>query len=313
MRPKEEGRARALGESLHRYGLEVRPLPGINDPAACAAFIEQLLESARRVQYVIAMRMRDVSPRRADPTDPAFDPLMAAVVHQRQGNVEEAFWLVFLFVHFGKHVNGGYRYVREVYGRLGGPGRWDWASTSRDPEDFRNWLRAHTDVLRRTGVPGGFGNHRKYESLDADSPAGTAAVVASYVRWVAPPRTHVELVDGAVRANGGDARRTFDALYRSMDAVARFGRTARFDYLTMLGKLELAPVSPGSAYLVDATGPATGARMLFGHPAANTAARVEMDGWLVELGDRLGVGMQILEDALCNWQKSPGRFRSFRG
>ena len=32
----------------------------------------------------------------------------------------------------------------------------------------------------------------------------------------------------------------------------------------------------------------------------------------MELGADLGVGMQVLEDALCNWQKSPDRFTPSR-
>ena len=39
-------------------------------------------------------------------------------------------------------------------------------------------------------------------------------------------------------------------------------------------------------------------------------------GRLIELDAKLELGshsMQILEDALCNWQKHPGRFVPFRG
>lgn len=93
-----------------------------------------------------------------------------------------------------------------------------------------------------------------------------------------------------------------------MRAVARFGRTARFDYLTMLGKLGLAAIEPAFAYLENSTGPIRGARLLFG--ADETAAIPER--WLVELDAKLSVGMQVLEDALCNWQKSPARFVPFR-
>jgi hypothetical protein len=34
---------------------------------------------------------------------------------------------------------------------------------------------------------------------------------------------------------------------------------------------------------------------------------------LIELDADLKVGMQVLEDALCNWQKSPAHFERFRG
>ena len=59
-------------------------------------------------------------------------------------------------------------------------------------------------------------------------------------------------------------RATFDYLYGSMDDVVSFGRTAKFDYLTMVGKLQLAPIEPGSTYMQGATGPYQGALLLFG-------------------------------------------------
>ena len=116
----------------------------------------------------------------------------------------------------------------------------------------------------------------------------------------------------AVQRAGGDAHQAFDDLYRSMRVVTRFGRTARFDYLTMVGKLGLAPIAPGSAYLQGSTGPVEGARLLFGNSRGAVLSATELDGWLVDLDTRLHVGMQVLEDALCNWQKSPGKFKPFR-
>jgi hypothetical protein len=38
-----------------------------------------------------------------------------------------------------------------------------------------------------------------------------------------------------------------------------------------------------------------------------------LEDWLLELDATLGVGMQVMEDSLCNWQKSPIRFKHFRG
>jgi hypothetical protein len=81
----------------------------------------------------------------------------------------------------------------------------------------------------------------------------------------------------------------------------------------MLGKLDLAAVEPGSAYLGGATGPVSGARLLFAGDKGADLSPDYLDTQLVELDARLGVGMQVLEDALCNWQKSPANFRPFRG
>lgn len=202
----------------------------------------------RRVRFIAVLRTRKLSYRRADPSDGLFDPLRAAILHQRVGHIEEAFWLVFLSVHFGRHHSAGWRYAREVYGRLGDIARWDWTSISADPRAFRAWLDAHQGELKSGRVSGGFGNHRKYQSLDGRSATGTGAAVESYIGWVGPPRTHQELIAQALERSGGDPRRAFDDLYRAMRAVASFDRTARFDYLTMLSKLGLAPIEPGSVY-----------------------------------------------------------------
>lgn len=309
MRPRDRDLAQQLAAGLASFERERRSLPGVKDSANRTAFLEQLLESIHRVRFVAVLRGRGLSNRRADPDDEMFDPLKAAILHQRKGDIEEAFWLTFLFVHFGKNAHGGWRYAREVYGRLGENGRWDWVSTSASPAAFRGWLGAHQDELKRRGVPGGFGNHRKYESLDANSPKGTGAVIESYVKWVNPPRTHAELIEQACRDAGGDPKKAFNDLYQSMDTVIRFGRTARFDYLTMLGKLGLAAIEPPSTYLQQASGPLRGAELLFG---SDENAEI-LDRWLVVLDSYLNVGMQVLEDALCNWQKSPTKFEPFRG
>jgi len=64
-----------------------------------------------------------------------------------------------------------------------------------------------------------------------------------------------ELCEGA----NGDPRKAFYDLYRMMEVVASIGITARFDYLTMVGKLGLASIEPGSTYMQGATGPLQGA------------------------------------------------------
>ncbi len=310
MRPRDRELAAHLCRGLDAYERHERPLPGIAVGAAREVLIEQFLSSVHRVEYAKRLTVTNLSPCRMDPKDDRFDPLKAAVLHSRAGNSEEAFWLVFLSVHFGKHGAGGWRYLREVYGRLGAAQRWDWARVSEAPEKFRSWLDAHKERLRRKGVAGGFGNHRKYESLDGLSPNGTGAVVASYVRWVLGSGSHSELVKSAMLEAKGNGRRAFDVLYRAMAAsVLRFGRLARFDYLAMLGKLGLAGIEPGSTYLNGATGPLRGARLLFGVTANHSV----LNGWLGELDDELQVGMQVMEDALCNWQKSPSVFEPFRG
>lgn len=313
MKPKDFQFANELRIGLQTFSQKRRHLPGIDKAASCEVLIEQLVESVHRIKYISLIAQRDVSPVRADPASDYFDPERAAILRKREGRIDEAFWFVFLSVHFGKNARGGWRYAREVYGCLGNGAPWDWARTSADPAVFRQWLAENQYVLKRPGVPGGFGNHRKYESLNAHLDTGTGAVVESYITWVGPTRSHEILVQEAVDAAHGNPRKAFDLLYRSMAAVKRFGRTARFDYLTMVGKMGLAPIEPGSTYMQGATGPLAGARLLFGGSTDAPFDRATLDTWLIDLDSDLKVGMQVLEDALCNWQKSPEKFKPFRG
>ena len=309
VRHRESELAKDLGKRLSAYQLAVRRLPGIRTDASRLAFIEQVIESVRRIKYVSVIRNRPISSRRTDPNDPLFDPLKAAIFFQEREELDEAFWMVFIFVHFGKHPKHGWQYARRVYGKLGSPDQWDWLATSSDPTAFSSWLDDNIDGIKGGGAPGGFGNHRKYVSLKAHSENGTGQAFETYVQWVNPARGHQGLMDQAIRQANGDPGKAFDILYRSMDDVASFGRLARLDYLAMIGKLGLAPIEPGRPYLENSSGPLKGARVLFG----KDLGAADLDKWAGELATHLDIGMQAMEDALCNWQKSPSDFIPFRG
>jgi hypothetical protein len=121
------------------------------------------------------------------------------------------------------------------------------------------------------------------------------------------------LFDQAIIKAEGDPKKAFHLLYQSMDQIAQFGRVARFDYLAMIGKLGLANLEPDTPYLQNSNGPLRGAKLLFGGEKTAIFKISDMDRWLADLGTQLGVGMQVLEDALCNWQKSPASLIRFRG
>ena len=309
VRPGDLDLAGQFTNGLTIFGARCVNLPGIDEPECLNSLVGQLIQSLRRVRYMAVVGERDVSPRRADPSDFFFDPLKAAVYYQRLGLIEEAFWMVFFFTHFGRHSRGGWRYARDVYRGQGDPNIWDWATTSADPLAFRHWLHANQEQIRNPALAGGFGNHRKYQSLDAWDSIGTGAAFQTYVQWINPPRTHAELMEQTDQDTGGNPREAFKLLYDSMNAVASFGRLARFDYLATVGSLQLANIEPDSPHLQGATGALNGARLLFG-PGQSTRY---MNAWLNELGESLGVGMQVIEDALCNWQKSPQVFTPYRG
>ncbi|MCA0213776.1 MAG: hypothetical protein LCH79_11455 [Proteobacteria bacterium] len=297
-----------LSAALDSFGATVHQLPGIATLQRRNCLLEQLVESERRIRYYRVIQNRPISPERSAPSSLFFDPVKAALLYRDQGQLDEACWMAFYAVHFGKNAKGGWRYAKEIYGAFGDQPYWTWNRVAQQPRQFREWLDQNIDRLRRPGVAGGFSNHRKYQSLDAYSEAGTGSAFETYVKWVDPTRGHAGLISDSLQRAEGSPRRAFDLLYREM-TVASFGRLARFDYLTILGKLGLAQIEPGSTYMQGATGPKAGGTLLLGQEYATTT----LDNLLIELDQFLGIGMQAIEDALCNWQKSPDSYVAFRG
>ena len=196
---------RRLNAGLARFHARQHALPGIQQPGHRDSYVSQLLDSMRRVRHMTMIGQRPMDPRRADPESDVFDPHRGASYMAAQGQLDEAFWLVFISVHFGKNRLHGWRCARVVYGGLS-RNRWSWARVAADPNAFRRWLRTNQATFAPGGPYSGFGNHRKYQSLDADSANGTGSAFVTYVNWVNPPRSHSGLLQDAINTVGDDPR-----------------------------------------------------------------------------------------------------------
>ena len=136
MWPTRLTRLAQLDTALEQFSRQQRALPGIVLDAARGTLALQMVASLRRLDYTQRLQHRPIDPARVDPSDDMFDPERAAVLHARAGDLDEAFWVIFLATHFGKHGKHGWRLMRDVYSGLGGQ-RWTWARYSADPHSFR--------------------------------------------------------------------------------------------------------------------------------------------------------------------------------
>lgn len=308
--PAHRDRRQELLDSLSRYEAAHGALPGIVDPAWRETLVAQLMSSLRRIEFIRSLLTKEINERRLDPTSPLFDPLQGSLLLSRKGEVDEAVWLAFIGTHFGKHLKDGWKLPALVFGSFGQGPVWTAARYGADPQQFDNMLDANRARLSDSKQSGRFSNHRQYQSK---KPEVIARVFRSFHAWQFENGGFDAKVRSIHQRIGQQPAQTFDTLYRSMQAVYGFGRLGNFDFLTMLGKLHLAPIEPGSVYLQGATGPLSGAKLLFhGNRAFRTGTKA--------LGDRvdgldpyLNVGKQVLEDSLCNWQKSPETYVYFKG
>ncbi len=251
--PLRQPRRQAITNSLKNISHDEPPLLGLSGAAERNALSMQIVASLRREDYFRLIQERGkISSKRADPADPAFEAELGVVYFLQTNQIDEAAWLIFLMVYLAKPEAGWHR-LQAIYGKLGA-GLWNWAAVSADPASFDSWLAANW-----AKIPGKFGNHRKYQSLDPAANYSMGPAVIHYVSWIQQSGGHKKHFANTVRSAGNDPHTIFDAFFNALP-LKGFGRLGRFDWVAMLARYKMIPAEAGKAYFEGATGPAAGAR-----------------------------------------------------
>ncbi|MEX0750010.1 MAG: hypothetical protein WD359_04300 [Dehalococcoidia bacterium] len=221
-----------------------------------------------------------------------YNPLGEARERYLAGDRDEAIWLHFVATLIGwERPDSVDRFLRV----LGGGQRATWCVITAHPLDAIARIEDHAAVLIREAP---FGNHRKYETHRGDG--GSARVVKSFIDWAeANPSARID----AIATTATNPEHAFDRLFNSLK-VYRFGRTARYDFARLLANLD-ARLKPGCCYLQGASGPRRGAALLFlGRPWARDGELSFLEDRCRELAQVCGLDLQVIEDAVCQWQKT---------
>lgn len=306
VRPKDVERATRIKTALGRFVTEAHPLPGIDDQRSLETLVAQIVESLRRQEYFQDVAKRTFDGTTFDPNATSFNPYHYAVALNAKGQADEALWLVFLAVYFGKHQIDGWSLLRNFYGRLGQGEPWTYHAISANGAPFREWIETNVNEVS----DGRFGNHRKYATVLSEQGNGLAQSIESFLEGFGKdgPASTINSLLGGIN----DPTVRFEQVYGIFKRVHGFGRLGAFDIATTLCQLGIINGSPGHPYLAGATGPLAGARLVLTGNKRSAQTAKELTPRLVELMNALGVDGQVVEDALCNWQKSPRAFVPFR-
>lgn len=307
VRIKDQQKYDAYSACLEAFDQEVQPLIGLGNAARKDCFVMQLIDSARRIEFLQSKAARATSPKLHQPYSGSFDPFGGAAVFDKAGNRDDAYWLVYLATFCGKHKDDGWSLTEDIYGRFGQGGVWDWTTVNADPRGFEDWLAESYPAVTSAGRSRRFGNHRKFETLKP-GPKGMGNSVSTYLAWIGQYGSHEAMIANAQATVGQNPRSVFRFVYDELDQVARFARLGKFDLLCNWSNLLIAPIIPDKAYIKGSTGPIDGAKLLFGNlPVA------ELEEKSAALAHSLELSPQGVEDALCNWQKLPSKYRYFKG
>ncbi len=279
--------------------VEERELPGLRLKSARERFLRHLIRSLARLRVLRTGRFSGST----DPADEDFDAYAAILTLWKSEEREEAIWVTFLATCFGR-LSGkdSWKTLRCIYGQFGKSNRWRWVEICKDLAGFRRWIQDHREQV----ICLRFGNHRKYETHDPRKRGkSTVDIIESYVLWVREQGQGLQTAIFERATKGAAAEDSFDELYRGI-RVTRFGRTAKFDWLCLIGDLGLYPMAPGRCYLEESSGPLKGACLAF-QPPGRSLPIEQLEREAVQLSHSLQVPIEAMEDTLCNWQKGTGR------
>ena len=133
MKSEDRALAKRLDNQLKMIASGYDLCPGVARDSCRDAFVAQVMDSHRRQRILEVISARSPSPRRADPSSVLFHPWYGAVAKAALGHRDEAFWLLFLGIHFGRHRHGRWRYVSALYGATRARGALGLASRVREP------------------------------------------------------------------------------------------------------------------------------------------------------------------------------------
>ena len=291
---QKDVKANAITAQINTFSQNIAQVPAAAFPIEIDVLSRQLVDSINRVDYFKKVQSRSISLVRTDPNHVLFDPIRA-ILYYKNHDLDEAFWLAFLMIHFGENYHSKWKLTKTFYGNFGQSPKLTWANVSNNPTLIDSWV----SNIQSSGIKLKFGNHRKYESF-----SHLKNVIVFYIQLVKSNGGHIQLFTPDQNEN---AKEQFKRLFKELKFY-KFGRLGMFDYLSLIYKTQLANIEADSCYIKGSTGPKMGAKRLFGHLSDN-----QLDELSIQLADYLNIGYQEFEDAICNWQKSPDRYISYTG
>lgn len=245
---------------------------------------------AKLIHYSLLARGRPV-PRVVPPSR----EILALIESARGvGDVHEAVWRAFIGAHFARLSASTRDRSAESAARLlcafGNEPVWTWAHVSANRgKDLKAWLTETHEVLSLT-----FGNHRSHE---LPRNVDLWLTIRSFTQLAIGMNGPANVVKAPGASNAGER---FDILFRKLSKIHRFGRLGSFDFIDLLLQMKLVTdAEPAHCYLKGSTGPLKGAQQIWGSKPVEI-----LDDCAAKLAKTLDVSCFVLEDALCNFQKS---------
>lgn len=258
----------------------------------------QTIDSIRRVKIYETYQFRaDIADAKGLPYSYTSNPFSLA---QRTSlSIETRVWVIYVATYFGKSDTSKWKLFNNVAFRSD--------NSLITFEEIIDNKEGYFDYLRNMNFFEGskYSNHRKYTRKSLD---GERGVLTSF-----------EFMLDHMNQFCLNAFSPFDTIYQQALNIPNFGRMAAFDFTCSLSKCGLNVDQPTSMYHKYSTGPLDAINdilILAGVESPNNNLKVtfgdELLNWF-NTNYEIYMLAQVLEDAICNWQKSPTSYFRYFG
>lgn len=258
---------------------------------------DQTHDSIRRIEIYRAYKSRAtlaVEEKRS-----FFDTSNPFVLAQRTDlSNEDRVWIIYLATYFGKsNFSGWDLFLRAAFD--GNQLLITFRKIKAKPEKYFDYLN-RLEFFENCK----FSNHRKYTKKSLNGPKGFFHSMTFLINNM----------EQYCRSDEID----FQGMYKLAGKIPNFGRLASFDFSSSLVKCGLKIGEPKSMYASHSTGPLQALELILRLTNSDVSHQSKIDlsynlvEWFTENSDIFMVG-QVLEDAICNWQKNPKKYIYYSG
>lgn len=207
-------------------------------------------------------------------------------------------WIIYLATYFGKSNTSKWElFNRATFQKDQSIIKFDQINT--DLDDYFNYLSSFDFFQDCT-----YSNHRKYT---AKKLVGSKGLFKS-----------MEYFTNNIELYSSEDEMEFNEMYLLSQKIPNFGRLGGFDFTCSLAKCKFNIREPKSMYADHSTGPLQALELLLKLTNNNTSKASQkqlssdLTDWFLN-NSKIFMTGQVLEDAICNWQKNIVKYIRYTG
>jgi len=278
-----------IEEKLKTFHYSDSRLSVIDSPHHLERFAS-LIHRVARESITISQIKENITDDLIDINHKNFNPMVLAMWHYQENNINEAYWLLFLCSYIAKYLDQDHNLIQNIYGALENKRIWTWEKVSNHIKDFKIWLQTNQPILTKKGK---LGDIYKEPSFSQHRAAVMGNDIESYVNWISSHQLS-NIIKNQSTGN-------FDQLYQSMNRSIACDKFITFDFIALLENIGISKITPTNLYLNEIMLPKKAAKLIvYGEKKLQRVSLLELNEIMISLVNHLDLpfGFKVIQAVL---------------